>query len=890
MHWSAIVRRLRTLFDRQAVEREMDDELQLHLEMSARDLERRGLAPHDATRAATISFGGIEATKEVYRDARGVRIVEDLAQDVRYAVRTLRRRPVFAIVATLTMALGVGAATSIYSIVDGVLFRPLPFANAARIVQIWQTYPDWKTDPILAPNADRIELSLPEYRDLRNKTTAFSHIGVWADVRETLVDGDQRERVMTTRASASLLDVLGVRPFVGRSFLPDEDRPGAAAVAMVSYEMWQTRYAGARDVVGRTIHLDERAYTIIGVLPPALTLGRRAALQRAAPALWIPAGANAGADYEDRESRNYNAIARLAPGVTMERAEQNVRAVPRDPSTTRNVETRLVEWQRDQTRDARRPLLLLLAGVAVLLLIACVNVATLLLGEAAAREHEMAARIALGAGRRRIIRQLLTESLTLAALGGALGVAVAWAGMRALVAIAPVEIPGMSDVRLDGRVIVAALLAVSVTGIVFGLAPTLTLSRTGPSSVFRRGAGQSARGRGAMQRVMIAIELALSVVLLAGAGVLARTFHNISSRDPGFRPEHLIFMNSALPRSLRDSIGVHRIYEDAAARVAALPGVAGAVIGTEPPFMGGSGSASFALEGEVLPAAGGSTDATVVRRHRAHYHAVGPGYFALFGVPLLAGRELQSSDRWGAPNVVVVSASLARRDFPAESPLGKRIRRAGVWWTIVGVVGDVPDEKLSHPIEPAIYSPFAQDGGAVGPTLIVRTNGAAPSTAVLQTALRQANAKFMVTAVYTSEGLIEQSFADERFRAMLMSMFAVLAAVLSTVGMYGVTARAVAGRTREVGIRIALGATTSSVVRTLMRQTMSGAAIGVAVGLGLAWFATRALAPFLFGVSATDPFTFVGITTLLGLTAALASWLPSRRVSRLDITAELRAE
>jgi putative ABC transport system permease protein len=706
------------------------------------------------------------------------------------------------------------------------------------------------------------------------------------------VDGERWERVPTIRASSGMLDVLGVRPFRGRMFLPEEDRPGASGVAMISYEGWQARYGGDPDILGRTIRFEDRAYSIVGILPPRLKIGRTEENELGPPVFWIPVGQSSGSDYGDRASRTYYCIARLEPGTGMQRAAAEVRAILYDAENPSKVGTRLVEWQRDETREARGPLVLLLAGAGLLLLIACTNVATILLGEATSRDHEMAARIALGAGRGRLVRQLLTESVTLATLGGALGIAAAWIGTRALVALAPADIPGIGDVAVDGRVIAVAVLTLTASGIAFGLVPALTLSRAGPAALLKVGPGQSVRGRGAMQRALVASELALSVVLLTGAGLLARSFHNITSVDPGFRPDNLVYVNSILPRAvLSDSDAVHRIYDAAAARLGALGGVAAVGVVTDPPFIGGVGATSFTIEGETSDAASRGTPVRGgTRRHRARDRAVSPGSFRLLGIPVIAGREFTPMDRQGAAGVAVVSAALARRDFPTGSPIGRRVWQRGQWRTIVGVVGDVLEGKLTGAAEPAFYTPIAQRGDVGSPSLIVKWSGTTPSVAMLQDALRQADSRLVVTGVHSSRDLVERSFAADRFRAMLMSVFGILAALLSTIGMYGVTARAVAWRTREVGIRLALGATPPAVVGNLMRGTLAGAAAGVIAGLGIALLATRLLSPFLFGITPADPATYAAIVALLALTAALASWLPARGAGRLDVAKVLRAE
>jgi predicted permease len=803
-----------------------------------------------------------------------------LSQDLRFALRALRRRRAFTAIATITIALGIGAATAIYSIVDGVLLRPLPFREPNRVVAIWQTFPEWRKEPILAARWDHIALAMPEYRDLRDQARSFTAVAAWTTGRERLVEDDRTELVRTLHTSATMLDVLGARPLLGRMFLPGEDVPNAGGVALVSYEQWQTRYGGDRQVLGRVVHLEDRPYTIIGVLPPRLAIGRTSPRDGPAPAFWIPLGQTTGSDYDERTNHSYFAIARLRPGVTMERAVQDAATVLDAHVDRRREGTRLVEWQTDQTRDARAPLLVLLGAVGLLLLAACANVATLLLGEATTREAEIAARLALGARRRRIVRQLLTESLLLALSGGALGGMLGWAGTRLLVALAPPRMPGIADVAMDARVLLAALVAVVGTGLLFGLAPALTLARAELGSVFRATSGQSAAGRGALQRALVAAELALSVVLLVGAGLLARSFDKLTAVDPGFRPAGLLVVQTALPEAVtHDSVAVHRIYANAVATLAALPGVTAASASSQPPFSGGASSSSYAIEGEVATG--------TPLRHQAQQRTVMPDVFTTLGIPLLAGRALTDADRGGAPNVVVVSEALARRDFPGGSPIGRRVKYQGAWRTIVGVVGDVRFQRLTKEVEATIYAPFAQrqDWGL---SLLVRTTGDAARLAPnVRRALAGAEPELTLTDVDAMPTLMQRSYAEERYRTMLISLFGVLAALLAAVGMYGVTSRAVARRTREAGIRLALGATAWSVVRQHVGFTLSGVGIGVALGLGAAALAGRALTPFLFGVTAGDPLTYAAIVLLLAVVSVAASIGPARRASRVDIARTL---
>lgn len=808
--------------------------------------------------------------------------MSELVHDVRFALRSLRRRRGFACVAITTVALGVGAATSMYTVIDGVLLRPLPYRQSSRLVAVWQTYPGWKKEPILAPMWDRIPLSIPEYRDVRAQKI-YENAGIWAGGAVTITDGDHPELVGTTRASASLLDVLGERPLLGRMFVPNEDVPGGPRVVLVSYESWQSRFGGDRQILGRTVRLDDLPYTIIGVLPRGLTVGRQAASLLGAPVFWIPVGQDS-IDYRERTNHSYLTVARLAPGVSIDRAQLETSHLLSVNESGHEKGVRVAGWQGDQVRDAKAPLLVLLGAAALLLGIACVNTATLSLGESATREQEMATRLAIGAGRGRLVRQMLTESLLVALAGGLVGVLCAAAGTRTLVALAPPRIPGLSAVHMDLRVLGAALVLTVTTGVLFGIAPAFVSGSTGPASLLRVGAGQTARGRASLQRGLVALELALSVVLVVGAGLLMRSLEKITAVDPGFRADHLLVVRTSLPRPVAtDSARVVRFYDGLGTRLRAIPGVKAVTFGTQPPFNGGSSSSSIEREGA---AGAGTPQAT----REAQQRMVVPGFFATLGIPVRAGREFDAGDRAGAPNVAIVSDALARRDFPNESPLGKRVKYQRSWWTIVGVVGDVHYQKLTRDVEPTIYTPSAQRGTWSLQILIRSAGDPAALSAPVRGAIQEVESRATIVAMDDMLELIRRSSLEERYRTLLVSLFGGMAILLAAIGIYGVTARAVSRRTREVGIRLALGATGERVVRLLVGQTLVGVVAGVVIGVLAALAASRLLSPFLFGIDAIDPATYAWMVALLALVSAVASWLPARRAGRLEVAGVLRGE
>jgi predicted permease len=554
---------------------------------------------------------------------------------------------------------------------------------------------------------------------------------------------------------------------------------------------------------------------------------------------------------------------------------------------TKNDQTRIgarvQDWHVEQTRDVRAPLFLLLAAVGLLLLIACVNVAMLLLGEAAARGQEMAARVALGAGPGRLVRQLLTESVVLSAIGTAGGTLLAWGTVKILVASAPPQIPGMAGVRMDLRVLTFAAVAAIATGILFGLAPALSLSRLSAGAVLRSDAKQIVAGRGKFLRSLVAAELAFSFLLLVGAALFSRSLERLTSVNPGFRSDSLLAVTIGLsPDIRRDSTREREFFLTLATRVAAEPGVVAVTAGSTSPFMGGSNSSPNEIEGHPLPPGKRGAD--------AQQRTVMPGYFQTMGIPLMKGRALGPQDQAGSESVVVISEAMAARDFPGENPLGKRVKHQQVWRTVVGVVGDVKYRDLGSEDEATIYLPYTQSSN-LGLQLLVRTRVptatlAAPVKAVILGIAPSA----IVRRVDVMSDLLKKSFANERFRTMLVSLFGVLAAIIASVGLYGVTARGVSQRRREVAIRIALGASSRSVVRLIVQATLGGVFVGIALGIAGGTFAARWAAPLLFGVDARDPVTYGGIALFLVAISVAASWLPARKAARVQPATVLRGD
>jgi putative ABC transport system permease protein len=801
--------------------------------------------------------------------------MDTLLQDLRFAARSLLRRRTFTAVAVATIALATGAATSIFSVVDAVLFRSLPYSEPGRLVAVWQTYANWKKEPILSERWDRIPIDYTRFKEWRRQQRSFVSVGAWARTSLLLSGGAEPEQVIITRASPSLLETLGMTPILGRTFLPGEDVPGGPLLTMISYGNWQSRFGGRNDVIGRIVTLDDKPYTIIGVLPKGFVHDRGSP----ETPFWIPAGQRK--DDVGQGNQSFRALARLKPGVPMEQAAAETSRLLRGDEPESKRSFRLAPYQREETREYRRPLLLLLGAVGLLLLTACVNIATLMLGEASAREQEMGARVALGATRRRLLAQLLTESVTLSLVGGVIGTALALAGTKLLVASAPQQIPGIRSVHVDARVLVASLLIAGGVGIVVGIFPALTMSRQG-ATLGLRGGGQSAAGRGRLQRLLVSMELALSVVMLVSASLLSRSLSKLSAVDPGFRPDGLIAIDLASPRSAYPTDAAARVaYSDIESRIASVPGIVGVTETNGVPFSGSYSSSGYSLPGE---------DATNRENwHEVQQRAVTPGYFEVTGMTLRAGRAFTAQDDAGHPLVAILSEAAARRDWPNESPIGKQVTYQGKTWTVVGIVADAKYIKLGKNDDPTIYTTASQreDVGSI----LIRVGG--NETQVIsrvRAIVREVAPSMAITRVERIDDLIERSFAEERFRTVLLGLFAVMACVLAAVGMFGVTSRSVGARTREIGIRVALGATGGSVVRMIVLNTLVGVGVGMALGLVGSMGASRLLEPFLYGVTSLDPATYVSSFALLALVSIAASWLPARRVARVEPSIVLRGE
>ncbi|MGH7677687.1 MAG: ADOP family duplicated permease [Gemmatimonadaceae bacterium] len=861
----------------------MDHEIRHFVEQRARELTRNGMPYDDALRRATLEIGNVTVTREEVRASGWEHGVETLLGDVRYSLRRLRRDPVFTLVTALTLALGIGAATAIFSAVNPILFRALPYPGAERLVAVNDRAGDGE------PSAP----TFGTYEELARRSRSFETLSATDVWRPSLTATDEPERLEGQRVSAGFFHTLGVLPAVGRSFEAAEDLPGAGKVAVISDRLARRRFGGERSIVGTSIALDGESHLVVGVMPPGFS-------DITAPAtdVWAPLQAQRRASPNSREwGHHYRIIGRLAPGVGIVAARRELEAIASQPAAEfprvpwASLENGLVArgLQEDVTAAARPALIAIVVAAVVLLGIACVNVTNLLLARSGRRRTEFALRAALGAGGTRLVRQLLTESMILAVIGGALGFVVARAGVGALVALSPPGLPGAESIRVDATAFGFGLIVTTIVGVLVGLMPAIGASRAdvraGMQSVSRTASG----GRGTARGALVVSEVALALVLLVGAGLLLRSLDKLFAVSPGIQPERVLTMQ-IVDAGARDRTDAERLtfYDQAVAAVRAVPGVTGAALTSQLPLSGDLDAYGYLFE--AFPERQAGEDGAAMR------YAVTAGYFQAMGVRLLRGRLLDAADRSGAPRSFLISESLASRTFGVKDPIGQHVRfgpdldGTGPWGTVVGVVADVKQESLASLNSAAFYVSSAQ-WGWVDPvqSLVVRTSGdAAAMTSAVKRAVWSVDRNKPITRVMTMEQLIRRTAAQQRFASVIYASFAIAALLLAAVGLYGVISGRVAERTREIGIRTALGATRGEIVRSVVANALGLTAAGVAIGVLGAFATSRLLETLLYGISAADTGTYVGVIALLGGVAALACWAPARRAAAVDPAITLR--
>jgi len=891
--------RLRALFRRKAVESEMNDELRFHLDRQTEELVAAGIPPEEAARRARLELGGLEKTREDCRDARGTRLVENLAQDARYALRMLHRNPGFTAVVLLTLALGIGANAAIFSLMDAVLLSRLPVRNPEELVLVRTLDPDGDFND---------SFSYPMYRDLRDRNSAFTGIIARGGLQMNLNYRGVSERVRSEIVSGNYYEVLGVRPWIGRLFSQQDDvTPGGHPVAVLSYGFWVQRFGGDPAIVGQSILLNEHPMTVIGISPPgfygtSLSHDSDVRVTLAMTPVFKPL------PFNRLDSRNHHWIdlmARRKPGVNLTQAQASLevlyhsilvseeKLLPEDATEYRRK--RFLSYKISLQPGARgnealqtqmgRPLLLLFAVTGLVLLILCANLTNLSLARAAAREQEVAVRQALGAGRSRLARQWLTESLLLSVLGAVAAVFVAWWGKGALLSFVPEGFRANLESPFGWRVFCFLLLAGVAVGLLVGLAPALRVMRAVPGKALRTDSRTFAPGSGlfSLRGGLILVQVALSLPLLVCAGLFLSSLRNLEGMDMGFQKQNILLasLNPALNGYPQERI--HALYSDVLAQVRLQPNVRSAGLTTTSPISGGWDRLSVVVEG-YNPHQGEDMS--------PNWAAVTPGYFQTLGIPLLAGRDFTDQDVQGSRDVAIINETMARYFFKDASPVGKRIGLDKVADTeIIGVVKDSKYTNLRETPKRHMYMPVAQQDNLLDLTLAVRTTGDARAMAdVVRATTARVDPHLPLYDVTTLAAQIDVSLVNDRLIAWLSAMFGAVATLLSAVGLYGVVAFAAGRRTREIGIRIALGAAPSDILDLVLRQTGYAVLAGLLVGAGAAFGVSRVVGTMLYAVSPLDPAVYAVAAVLLAGAAALAAYLPARRATRVDPVIALRYE
>ena len=899
MHWKALVRRLRALVARDAVEAEMREELELHLELHIRHLQKQGLSAADARRRARLDFGGVEQVKDAYREARGVRPLEELMHDIRYAIRTLSRQRIFTAAIVLTLAIGIGGTTAIYSLLDAAWFSwSRSFEQPHRVAMLYKTWP-----------VGRGTTSPFDFRDWRRELRAFDAVGGYVRGGATLIAGSEPVRVGSIAVTSNFFALLGLEPALGRFFDGDEEQWGRHRVVVLSHAAWRRDFGSAPDVIGRTVSIDSDPHVVVGVAPPGAWFGRNP------PAIYTPFSLAPDNPANARHSHFVFALGRLAPGVSLDAANAELRGVaeriaiahPENEGTA--AEAVALE---DVVLGDVKPTLRLLIGAAVLvLLIACANVANLLLVRNTARFRELAVRAALGASARRVVQQLLTESIVLAVIGGVVGIAIAIITVKTIGGTMPVELPRIGDtgIPIDWRVLALSLSVVFASGLACGMLPALQSMRGagGPTSsdILREGSRSVSGGRrsATVRSTLVAAQVAVALVLLVASGLLTRSLIRLQRQPSGVDPSSVVSVQLRPPQEqAMRADEVVRFFTDAIARVHSLPGVVAAGVSSHLPMTGGGETKPFWVEGRQ-PASLAAVPSVVGRMESARS-------LEAMGATLLRGRWFSERDDETAPFVAILGESVARKFFPNEDPIGKRIslfppeelypREAlppgGRWprFTVVGVVQDVRYGDARNDVEEAVYVHYPQGRRTWGwgpQWLVVKTTLPFQTAAVsLRAALRSLDASLPLTDILALEDRMSQSFRAPRFTTNLVAVFAVVAMLLGVVGLYGVIAYSVTQETRSIGVRMALGATPAHITALVLQRGARVAITGIAVGLVGAVAATQWIESQLFGVSALDPVTYAGGSLTLLVLALLASWLPARHAARTDAMTALRAE
>src|SRR5438094_1550551 len=793
-----------------------------------------------------------------------INIFADLWQDLRYGLRSLLKNPSFTIIAVIALALGIGANSAIFSVVNAVLLRPLPFKNPAQLVMTCGS-----AAHLLFPKGTP---SPPNFCDGQRQNSVFTGMAAMSERSFNLTGVGEPDRLDGRRVSANLFDLLGVPALLGRTFVPDDDRPGTHVV-LLSYSLWQRRFGSDPSIIGRVVTLNGESYTVIGVMPRSVHLP---AYGNWNDKVWVPI-AFTNEETTERGNHFLDVIARIKPGITLKQAQAEMetiaaRLAKEYPRYNTRIGATVTPLHEEVVGDIKPALLILLGAVGFVLLIACANVANLLLARAAVREKEIALRLALGASRSRLTRQFLTESVLLALLGGGFGLLLALAGIRVLKTFIPVTISQTQTISIDGKVLVFTALLALLTGIVFGLAPAMHASHSNLNHWLKEGGRDSAIGKkgNRLRDLLVVGEVAVSFILLIGAGLLINSFLHLRNLDPGFRADHLLTMKVDLSE-LRYPDGERRsvFFDEVLFRIRALPGVQSVAVAGNLPFTYNGDSASIAVEGIPDPPPGQWPDVI--------YRAIGPGYFGTMGIPVIRGRDFADQDKADSKNVVVIIEKTAQHYWPEQDPIGKRLKTGATtshapWREVIGVVKDVRQNDFIAQPKMQMYFDYRQLKDPAANALVVRTSVEPMSLATsVRDAIWDVDKDQPVANVDTMDHIVSEAIARQRFSMLLLGSFATLALGLAAVGIYGVMSYSVAQRTHEIGIRMAFGARRTSVVNMIVRQVLKLVGIGMLVGLVAAFLLTRVMASLLYGISAKDPITFLGISLVLLAVAILAS-------------------
>ena len=865
--------RLRTLTRRPAAENELEDELRFHLERETAKYVRSGMSEADAVRRARIEFGGLDQVKNECREARGVSWVESLAQDLRYSARTLLHSPAFTACAVLTLALGIGANTAIFSVVNRVLLNPLPYPNPQQLL------------------AARQHDSLPNLEYIQRQTNSFlSSGGINIEPMDFTGTGEPM-RVRGAYVDAGLFATLGIQPMLGRWISPEEDVKGGPRNVVVSYPFWRDFLGSDPNVLGRAIRLSDNSYTVIGVMPRDFTLPKEIA--DIFVSLWV-AYPDAAAE---RDVHFMHTYWRLKPGVPLAQAQAEIAEADRRlaeefPDSERERATSLIPLYEWLVGDVRSALLILFGAVGLVLLIASANFAMLLMARAVTRQRELMIRASLGARNGRLIRQRLTESTLLAMVGGAAGLIAAKIGTTLLMALRPAELRRLDAIPMDTRVFLFVFAISLMTGLLFGLLPAWSASRGDMAEALRENARITATGvsRSPLRSFLVTAELALALILLAGAGLLIKGFLRLRSVDPGFNPANVITMYLQLPGTRYPKIPMQTNFRrELLARINAFPGVEAAMI-TDLPLAGNYVGHRVVIDGQPAPAVGSEPEVQTL--------SVMGEYCGVMQIPIRAGRDFRAMDREGQPRVAIVNETFVRQLLPGQNPIGTRIDWARSnepheWMTIVGVAGDVKHSGQNQPADPAVYAPFSQNDEAWRKfmTLVIRTR--VPEAALVEDVKKQVwslDSQIPVSGIQSMDDLLAVSVAQQRFNVLLLGSFALLAVALAGVGIYGMVAYRVNQRTHEIGVYMALGAQPRDVLRLVMKDGVRLGLLGIAIGLAGAMALTRVMVSVLFQVKPTDPATLIAVALLLAAVATLACYIPARRALSIHPMTALRRE